>query len=409
MSASDLPAFLDDARAAYVRANAGTLRWMLARPRRHGAFVDTKVHSISLRDYGPQDGWRGPDVTFGWIQGRALEAIVTHAAFFAQEDPELARDLDAAGRALYGALDRLFAAHGHGYFAYDRDLVPVWPDAAGVLHRQAEAGPLYTFSDTFVLKGLVAAATRYAPDDVNRHTALLLDVVAAIEDGRFVSDERQRLDAAAAAGIRDEYGPRMILLGAASMLRALGLEQAASFGRRFIDHVLARHRAAGGALADVPGEDVSNPGHAMEFVGFGLEWLHGHESPGTVAALREVLLASARIGFHGPGISARVVLSTGAPLTPACPWWSLPETVRAAALSYERTGDADVLSVWRKAHGLFFSRYWRGDPPIAYQTLTEEGPADIVPATPDLDPGYHTGLSLLAAVGVIDRARAARR
>lgn len=406
--ASRDPAFFDEARAAYARANADTLRWMLARPRRRGAFVDTKVHSISLRDYGPQDGWRGPDVTFGWIQGRALEAIVTHAAFFAQEDPGLAGDLDVAGRALYAALDRLFAAHGHGYFAYDADLVPVWPDAHGTLHRQVAAGPLYTFSDTFVLKGLVAGAVRYAPADLPRHLAGLLAVVAAIEDGRFVPDERQPLDAAAADGLRDEYGPRMILLGAAAMLRGLGLEEAAAFGRRFIDHVLARHLTPGGALADVPGEDVSNPGHAIEFVGFALEWLRGHDDPATVAALRDVLLGSARIGFHGPGISARVVLSTGEPLTPACPWWCLPEAVRAAALLVERTGDAEALAVWRRAHRLFFDGYWRGDPPLAYQTLTADGPADVVPATPDLDPGYHTGLSLLAAIEVVDRARGVR-
>jgi hypothetical protein len=398
----DDAAFLADARAAYVDVNARTLRWMLARPRRHGAFVDTKLNPITLRDYGPRDGWRGPDVTFGWIQGRALEAIVTHAAFFEVEDPALAAALDASGRALYAALDRLFDAHGHGFFAYDADLRPVWPDAEGALHAQTPPGDLFTFSDTFVLKGLVAAAMRYAPAAADRHVANLLRVVSAIEDGRFVSDERQALDAAARAGIRDEYGPRMILLGAASMLHALGLDDAASFGRRFIDHVLARH-GVGGALADVPGEDVSNPGHAMEFVGFGLEWLEGRDDPATVAALRDVLLASARIGFHGPGISAKVVLSTGKPLSPYCPWWSLPETVRAAALLYRRTRDPAALAIWRRAHGLFFAHYWRGEPPLAFQTLTAEGPVDVVPATPDLDPGYHTGLSLLSSVRAMDR------
>ncbi len=395
-------AFFVRARDAYVDVNARTLRWMLARPRRHGAFVDTKVNSVTLRDYGPQDGWRGPDVTFGWIQGRALEAIATHAAFFEREDPALSAELDAAGRTLYAALADLFAAHGHGYFAYDGALRPVWPDAQGELRPQGPARDLFTFSDTFVLKGLVAAATRYAPADVDVHVASLLRVVAAIEEGRFVSDERQALDDAARAGIRDEYGPRMILLGAASMLRALGQQEAAAFGRRFIDHVLDRHRTAGGALADVPGEDVSNPGHAMEFVGFGLEWLEGTDDAATVAALRDVFLASARIGFHGPGIAAKVVLSTGEPIVPLCPWWSLPETIRAAALLFDRTADPAILAVWKRAHELFFAHYWRGEPPLAYQTVGAQGPVDAVPATPDLDPGYHTGLSLLAAIRLVD-------
>ena len=34
--------------------------------------------------------------------------------------------------------------------------------------------------------------------------------------------------------------------------------------------------------------------------------------------------------------------------------------------------------------------------------MTVDGPIDHVPATPDLDPGYHTGLSLLAAIEVAD-------
>ena len=68
---------------------------MMARPRRHGAFVDTKVHSISLRDYGPQDGWRGPDVTFGW--GYATVSLYTHKIDGLHEnDFILAAKIDAA-------------------------------------------------------------------------------------------------------------------------------------------------------------------------------------------------------------------------------------------------------------------------------------------------------------------------
>ena len=66
------------ARTGLPMANyfsAAKLRWMLDRPRLHGAFVDTKVNPVTLSDYTKADGWRGPDVTFGWIQGRALEAI----------------------------------------------------------------------------------------------------------------------------------------------------------------------------------------------------------------------------------------------------------------------------------------------------------------------------------------------
>src|ERR1017187_7428979 len=96
--------FLDEARQAYVAANRGTLTWMLDRPRQMGAFLDTKQNSITLADYGDGDHWRGPHYLYGWIQGRGLEALATHAAFFEREDAAFAARLDAAGRALYGAL-----------------------------------------------------------------------------------------------------------------------------------------------------------------------------------------------------------------------------------------------------------------------------------------------------------------
>jgi hypothetical protein len=87
-------------------------------------------------------------------------------------------------------------------------------------------------------------------------------------------------------------------------------------------------------------------------------------------------------------------------LNPLRPWWSLPEAIRAAALLWRHTGDPRVLAVWQRADAIFFDRFWRGDPPIAFQTRDGSGPVDHVPATPDLDPGYHTGLSLLAAAEV---------
>jgi hypothetical protein len=38
---------------------------------------------------------------------------------------------------------------------------------------------------------------------------------------------------------------------------------------------------------------------------------------------------------------------------------------------------------------------------MAYQTRNRDGqPVDVIPATADADPGYHTGLSLLDAIDV---------
>lgn len=393
--------FLARARQAYVEANAGTLRWLLQRPLLAGRYLNSKQNSITLADYTEADGLRGPGFIYGWIQGRGLEALATHAAFFEAVDPGLAARIDAVGRTLYGALDALSSPNGHAYFCYDANMVPVRPEGEGIV-AQSQPAEIFTYSDIFVAKGLIAAAARYAPADVSRHLNALAVIIRAIEDGRFQMEERRPLSAVSVAAEPADFGPRMIMLGAAGMLRRIG--EAASFADRFIAQVLERHYdAASGLLLNVAGEDACNVGHAIEFVGFALEHLGPDADGGLIARLEAILLASFAAGFHGPGIALSVSAATGARLSPYCPWWSLPETIRSAALAYERTGNAATLKVWQRAHDAFFGNYWRGTPAIAYQTMTADGPVDFVPATPDLDPGYHTGLSLLSAIEAVDR------
>jgi mannose/cellobiose epimerase-like protein (N-acyl-D-glucosamine 2-epimerase family) len=401
MSAPD--PFLADARATYAHANAASLRWMLERTSTGDGWLDTKLNSVTLKDYDAGDGLRGPDYVYGWIQGRGLEALAVHADFFAEDAPNLSMALNEAGRRLYRRLDALQQRYGHAYFCYDKAMRPVYPAADGGVQAQALPAEIYTYADAFVAKGLVAGSARYAPADVPRHLAYLAATIAAVEDGRFQMDELRPLDAATAANQPADFGPRMILLGAAGLLARLGLEASAAFAPRFIADVLARHfDAESGLLRNVAGADACNVGHAIEFVGFALDCLPADASPELIARLERILVASFRAGFIGPGIALSISIRDGQPLNSYCPWWSLPETIRAAALCFARSGDAEIMAIWQTAHAAFFETYWRGAPPVAYQTMNRSGPVDFVPATPDLDPGYHTGLSLLAAIRIAD-------
>ena len=137
-------AFFAAASRRYDAANAAALRWMLARPPLHGAFLDTKLNPITLRDYTDADGWRGPGWLYGWIQGRGLEALAAFAAYFEDCDAALAKALDARAAALHRALDALVARHGHAYFCYDPSLRPAYPDAAGDAMPQALAPQIFT-------------------------------------------------------------------------------------------------------------------------------------------------------------------------------------------------------------------------------------------------------------------------
>ncbi|MFD2647345.1 hypothetical protein ACFSX5_05980 [Devosia albogilva] len=399
-----LSPFIAEAHRTYVEANARCLDWLLDRPALGPGFLNSKQNSITLADYGIDDGLRGPAYTYGWIQGRGLEALATHAEYFARSQRDLTEKIDAAGRRLYAILADLWAQDGHAYFCYDADMQPIIAGAHGSEGRQAQAREIHTYSDIFVLKGLIAAAARYDHPALDGYVAQLPALIEAIEGGRFLMNERQRIGREALAAQEDDFGPRMILLGAAGMLRRLGRGEAAAFADRFVAHVLGRHfDPVSGLLRNVPGSDTCNVGHGIELVGFALDYLPADADDRLVRQLETVLLASFEAGFHGPGLRLAVSVATGAPQSPYCPWWSLPETIRAAAFCFERTGNPQVLEVWRKAHAAFFSWFWRGEPPLAYQTRTDEGPADFVPATPDLDPGYHTGLSLLAAIQVAER------
>jgi len=405
---SDHMAFFADARQRYVDANAATLRWVLDRPAIDDVFLNTKMNSITLRDYSDADRWRGPAYAYGWIQGRGLESLATHAAFFEKEDPSLSQRLDVAARKLYAGLAELFERHGrHAYFTYDRSYRPVVRDGSGSPVPQAEAGDLFTYSDAFVVKGLIAAAARYEDKALGRYLDRLFDIVAAIEDDRFVTDEQKPFDHASDEKRSLDFGPWMILLGAAGLLRRLGLDDR-GFGGRFIAQVLSvnwdgRQANGSGLIRDNPHHDTANPGHAIEFVGFAHETLPAIADPKTLNELDRVLSIAFNTGFKGPGIVVSVDPRDGSALSSNQPWWSLPETVRAAALGFERGRSEALLEIWQKADAAFFEHYWRGEAALAYQTRTADGPVDFVPATPDLDPGYHTGLSLLGAIEAIDR------
>lgn len=396
-------AFFDEARKTYVAANAGTLYWVLQRPVLGGGFLNTKQNSLTLKDYSGQDGMRGPDYTYGWIQGRGLEALVGHAGFFERELPPLAEKLDAAGRRLYDVLAALQMSDGHAYFCYDRAMDAIYADGTNRILAQEKPALIYSYSDAFVAKGLVAAASRYSLPALADHLAYFDSVIAAIESGHFQIDERRPLSLDSLADQADDFGPRMILLGAAGMLKRFGHTAHLAFADRFIAHVIDRHfDPATGLLRNVPGEDLCNVGHGIEFAGFAFDYLDDNADPALIEILERIVISSFDTGFVGPGIALTVSIANGQAQSPYCPWWSLPETIRAAALAHMRTGSAGSLRVWNAAHAAFFERYWRGTPPIAYQTMTRDGPVDFVPATPDLDPGYHTGLSLLAAIHAAD-------
>ncbi len=390
---------LEDAPKRYDAANRITLNWLLSRPPVQGVFINTRVNPVTGEDYRATDGLRGPDWICGWIQGRGLEALVTFAAHYQASDRDLAARLDTFARPLYARLRALRAEHGHGYFLYDQALNPVRKDASGGVVPQALEADLYSYSDIFLAKGLIAAAARYAPADLPDHLDFFHHLRAAIADGRFQMNEQGEISHAAIAAEPDDHGPRMILLGAAGMLRRAGLAHEASWADGLIGEVLEHWVDDTGLMRNVPGLDVLNAGHGIEFVGFAFDYLGAAGDDLLKQRLAAILIRLFDHSFREPGIPLAVSVSSGELLEPWFPWWPLPETIRAATLA--RAAGAPQVEDLNRIHALadaaFFRNYWRGALGFAFQGRNPDGPVDYVPATPDLDPGYHTGLSLLAA------------
>jgi len=408
---SEASAFIDRAAERYIDDTRETLVWILSRlpPGAAGAatpvFIDTKVNPLTYEDYTRADALRGPQYVYDWIQGRGLEAMCTHAAFFEPCDPRLAAELAVAIGRVRAALDEAVTAQGEAAFCRGPDGVARIAAGEGAGRARRRAPGLRCYGDIFVNKGLIAAAWRQRDDVALAHQlAVLADIVDAVDEGRFLLDERHDMSAADLVGQPDDLGPRMILLGAGALLRRLGLDAHDDFSERFLAHVLEHHLdRRSGLLADTPGGTSCNVGHGIELVGLAFETLRGRLTAAQERTLCEVLIAHANAGLSSPGIALTVDVPTGTPSSRYRPWWSLPETIRAASLGLEASGRSELLSIWRCVDADYFEHYRRPLLPIAYQTLTIDGPVDHVPATPDLDPAYHTGLSLLAAVECVHR------
>lgn len=394
--------WLKDARGRYQACNRSTLEWVLDRAPMKTGFLNTKVDPLTGADYGDQSGYRAPGFTYGWIQGRGLEALTTFAAYYTKVDTAFATRLAERARTQYLALANLWQRDRHIYFLYDHDMTPIRATGSTPTN-QVSAGDIYTYSDAFAAKGLVAGSLAFESSQTGASLEYLKEIISAIEDDRFQLDESIEPSSENIAGQNDDFGPKMILLGAAGVLHRAGRSDETAFADRFIDDVLDRYfDPTSGLLLNVPGHDRCNVGHGIEFCGFAFEHLAHQPGDPRIPLLGSILRRSLEVGLQGPGIALYLSAKSGEAVSPYYPWWPMPEAVRACALGTKLGADNDLPALWQRADRAFFDNYWRDDQSFAFQTRDLNGPVDFVPATPDLDPAYHTCLSFLAAIETID-------
>ncbi len=454
---------LDAIREPYEAMIVTQFRTILDRSERGPLhpWIDTRLDLTTGADLPAADPRFGPGLVSGWVQGRGLEGLATFGVWLGAwaGDPRVDALLARTRRLTAALLAQLRAARaqygGHLYFTMLPDGMPITVDAQ---HRQLrvalDAPAPHNYSDLFAAKGMLAAAhflgNEAALDEARAYCRAVYDDILAL---RFRTDQPQpaRLASVVSAAGGFAHGPHMIALGMAThFARHEPGPASAEMGLRLARRVLYAHvnlatrwpalrqndlvefiTPEGEPHVDEVGRIIADPGHALEFVGLFLKFCavarrmesitpeQWGELTHLEGLMTPVLARAFDNGFRPSlgGIRKSVNLLTRRSIDDTMPWWSLPETIRAAlaaaAISSTRKDYAACLSIAAQCHNAFVENYVRPDIHLMAVKLRDGAGrvSDVAPAYPDADPGYHTALSLMDALeclkGLRERTTAA--
>lgn len=410
-------------------------------------FVNTKLDLMTGADFAIDDPIRGQNAVYGWIQGRALEALAGHCAWFRKKGlvPDLVGRLEMMMRQVLDQVRDMRAQNGGRlWFFMTPDGQPFKLDKKGTptVFRLTPDIPL-GFSDMFSAKGMFAAACYLGDGETKAESLSYINMVDdAVWTGRFENDQvpLDPTNIVLPQPGRHFHGPFMIELGTAAMLVLQGEQQGVTMGLRLIqrelDHYIQVNGRVDGLLegdfweaiddagmpyCDENGQVLSDPGHALECVGLVLKFTQSAKQSGMLTPEQQkeidrietvmplILHRNFDNGFLHYGICKAFDLSARKPVNTDSPWWSLPETMRAAALCFLTAPKAQTRTmsdaIFRACHNAFVQSFVRPDLFLmAYQTVTAQGkPVSVIPATADADPGYHTGLSIIDVIDAVEK------
>ena len=396
--------------------------FMLERSR-NGNYINTKFDVIDGRDYTIADSeelkFRSQDVVYSWIQGRGAESLADHLRAGFGEKTQVP---DLLKRVVENMEKVRLQNNGRMFFMFS----PTGEFLNGDLsiRREPPAGKA-NYSDLFYSKGLVAAAAALEDKTLlETSLAYLRKTLDAIQNLEFVTDQQafDPKNPVTAVPGKILQGPFMIALGGIAFAADLTRDEVfLNYGRSFIERLLELHTIYDGdkvkffeavtpentPYIDSTGQ-LCDPGHALEFVGLSMKFLLTMEKFNRTED-REFLKKCRSIykkffAWHyatgrqlpAGGIIKSYDLLSDKVINSDMPWWSLPETIRAAALM-EKFCNVDNTQIIRECTAAFKDYFVNpAQHYFAYQTCDKHGNAvRVIPAVPDLDPGYHTNLSLI--------------
>jgi len=395
----------------YVQYLELRIRFLLDRRRRFPHFpgVQTGYSSISGEEFQPDDCF-----PYSWINGRGACAFARFADYFPQHRHGM---YAFAEQALQALEQHAHKNDGHFPFAAtldgtERDLGCVCPPG----HRSC--------SDLYAAMGFLEfGSRRQDAARIQMARRIFADALAALEADRFVTEPEPT------PPDRVLENPWSIALDVANeYFKHLQDAQYLARGAKIVAYLLDRYYLEdpgyyveyvmpdGRPVADAEGRYIVDPGHAIEFCSFSLEFARLAQDYTEYAPLCQridqhiprLLRWNVHNGWNRrhPGIYKTIDGKTAQPVNDTMPWWILPETLLALMLGYERTRARDLLDWYQRAHNAYFSNYM--NPKTNYgpfQNLDGRTgrPVDIVPACKFQDPEFHSGKNLLAVVHVAQR------
>lgn len=409
-------------------------------------WLDTKFDIFTGENFADTDPIRGKNTVYSWIQGRGLEAVVGHVDFIesieaAFEEEGLSGRLRALADDLLNSLIKAREKNnGHLFFTLNSDSQAIAFDSSSGSYKAENLTETSAcnFSDLFCSKGMYAAA-RYLGFDklIPQCVDYCYSVYDSIINASFITDQQQLDPKNPVRPVegRISHGPAMICIGMFCLLAKYEQDdKCLQSGLRLIEHILNSYTNIDMKWPDLNRYDfvefidsqgnpykqensvLNDPGHTLEFVGLSLKFTDlvrkiPHLESDTISRLDYIESQLPHIyargfenGFRGKGFCKLYDLTNNKSVNSDMPWWSLPETIRAAAYCYKVTKEHRFVDDITKCSEAFFANYVLPERNFfQYQTIDIEGkPIKAIPATPDLDPGYHTGLSLIDAMAILD-------
>lgn len=408
-------------------------------------FIDTKINIISGQDYdssAPEDFFKSKEVIYSWIQGRALESLAGHAIwmenYFKPVSGEMRcriRKIRQIMQEVMESMERIrYQNRGRMFFSFSREGKPLESNH-GELRELNHIPDGSNFSDLFYSKGLFSAASYLKMSDkAEESQKYFLQVINDISNHKFITDQQSFDPKNQVVAVHGKYlqGPFMIALsGIAEFAAVTGDSEWLKTGCEFMAHIFKHYINFGSGnefllydfweAIDAKGKPwkengaiLSDPGHALEFVGLSLKLLLQMEKKTEYATFVEecrdfypkMMRHYWQQGFNqkSGGICKAYDLCGRCPLNTDMPWWSLPETVRAAAemIKFAPDSSAVMMEVIEQCSTAFLGKFV--NPAVysmAYQTRSSNGaPTAVIPAVPDADPGYHSGLSIITFLNI---------